>query len=1196
MQGRTMAPRQWLVLATAAALAAAPAISTFAACDPPVSLTPANGPVNDGTAVVISDTDAGQFAGQVISPAGQYLITKLTWAGAYTSAGPGSDDCATVPSDAFSIRIHQFDEDTPTVPPLVNLTQGTGFTLTRNPSLIPIAQGDMLLSLNEYGYTASFNPALVLPGGTDYYVEIANNVAGACSWAWEKSSAAVAFHWSFTHQGDVSQGESNFAQDLSLTIECGCSSAAECPAPGNTCLQAACNAGICGTTPNNGVPCNDGNVCTMNDVCQGGNCTAGTPVAGCCNIDDQCDDGSGCTADTCNTGSHTCQFTPTPGTGCNDGSACTTGDVCNASGQCAGTPLPDCCKNDNDCNDGDPCTIDTCNVAESSCSHAPASFVACNDGNMCTTGDICVSGVCTGGPPLDCDDEDDCTTDACDPEDGCAHAVSPGAACNDNNACTTGDTCSSEGECSGAEVGGCCNVNGDCNDGNPCTADTCNLDTHTCEAAPDDSLSCSDEDPCTDDSCRGGTCVGLEVPDCCMSDADCDDGAPCTTDSCSPESRCLNVSIQGCCESDADCEDGNTCNGIDACQNPGAPTSACLPGAFLDCNGNGQADNCDLAQELSSDCNANSTPDGCDLEAGADDCNANGVPDECEADCNNNGVADACDIGDGSDDCNGNGIPDECERDCNANGVPDGCDLEGGDSVDQDEDNVIDECDNCPGEFNILVPYVSGASQDNCALTLLLVGAVGELWQIDFDCDGVGNACDVCAGDDTTDSDEDGVPDACDVCAGGDDTLDGDGDGFPDGCDFCLGQATSINLDSDGDSWGNECDNCPFNANPFQTDTDDDGAGDVCDLCPLGSDQADRDDDGLPNACDNCPDRPNAAQADSDGDGVGDACDTDGDQDGVADTEDQCPGTPLNAVVDAEGCTNDQVDRDSDGICDPDAPSGGPANCSGSDNCPDLPNPDQEDVDGNGIGDLCDGDVTVGNVAVDMAASATTVLPGQTVEVSLLGSNLAGAEATGVVLELSYSRALEVAQSFGILSKSDSTGLVWLGFDLAGAGAESSSAVRRVILRVPASTTPGAILLTARVRSDSLDLDDRDNEAMIQLTVQQSTGGNDNGSGQPFVDSDEDGIADSADNCPGVANFDQLDQDEDGVGDACDLTPGACESDESCGEGQLCIAGVCTPVGACGDCGDGAMTMGMVTLLGLAFARFRPGRRKVHHE
>jgi hypothetical protein len=69
---------------------------------------------------------------------------------------------------------------------------------------------------------------------------------------------------------------------------------------------------------------------------------------------------------------------------------------------------------------------------------------------------------------------------------------------------------------------------------------------------------------------------------------------------------------------------------------------------------------------------------------------------------------------------------------------------------------------------------------------------------------------------------------------------------------------------------------------------------------------------------------------------------TDSDGDGVPDTLDLCPGTAPGAIVDANGCSQAQVDRDADGICDPGAPSAGPApGCTGSDNCPDWPNPAQ---------------------------------------------------------------------------------------------------------------------------------------------------------------------------------------------------------------------------------------------------------------
>ena len=83
---------------------------------------------------------------------------------------------------------------------------------------------------------------------------------------------------------------------------------------------------------------------------------------------------------------------------------------------------------------------------------------------------------------------------------------------------------------------------------------------------------------------------------------------------------------------------------------------------------------------------------------------------------------------------------------------------------------------------------------------------------------------------------------------------------------------------------------------------------------------------------------------------------TDGDGDGVNDDDDLCPGTASGDPVDANGCSDAQVDGDGDGVCDPGAVSGGPSDCTGSDNCPSTPNADQTDTDSDGLGDACDPD------------------------------------------------------------------------------------------------------------------------------------------------------------------------------------------------------------------------------------------------
>jgi len=47
----------------------------------------------------------------------------------------------------------------------------------------------------------------------------------------------------------------------------------------------------------------------------------------------------------------------------------------------------------------------------------------CNDGNVCNGAERCQAGTCTAGTPLDCADDDACTTDTCDPSGGCQHTL-----------------------------------------------------------------------------------------------------------------------------------------------------------------------------------------------------------------------------------------------------------------------------------------------------------------------------------------------------------------------------------------------------------------------------------------------------------------------------------------------------------------------------------------------------------------------------------------------------------------------------------------------------------------------------------------------------------------------------------------------------------------------------------------------------
>ncbi len=134
----------------------------------------------------------------------------------------------------------------------------------------------------------------------------------------------------------------------------------------------------------------------------------------------------------------------------------------------------------------------------------------CNDGDACTTNDYCVAGACVGGPALDCNDNNTCTDDACDPAIGCVWTPNTGAPCTDGNICT--------GDANGVDmcVDGVCTPGGantnPCNDSNACT---------------------------TNDTCGGGVCVGGAPPNC-------NDGNACSDDTCDPMIGCVNTCNHSC--------------------------------------------------------------------------------------------------------------------------------------------------------------------------------------------------------------------------------------------------------------------------------------------------------------------------------------------------------------------------------------------------------------------------------------------------------------------------------------------------------------------------------------------------------------------------------------------------------------------------------------------------------------------------
>ncbi len=224
-------------------------------------------------------------------------------------------------------------------------------------------------------------------------------------------------------------------------------------------------------------------------------------------------------------------------------------------------------------------------------------------------------------------------------------------------------------------------------------------------------------------------------------------------------------------------------------------------------------------------------------------------------------------------------------------------------------DELCDDCyQEALDECNILNPAddiacfeeVYGMCMDDCCYW----SCEDEAMMCHMDCD---MACeDSCTLECVGSSDPNCYSDCMDRCSFGP---------CHDDCDMafddCLNTCTD-HFDIDLDGVPDYLDNCRFVANHDQEDGDGDGVGD---------------------ACDNCPGIINPNQEDSDYDCVGDVCDL-------------CPAVFSNEPM---------ADTDEDGlgdVCDPDID--GDLVLNGVDNCPFVPNPDQNDSDGDGVGDVCD--------------------------------------------------------------------------------------------------------------------------------------------------------------------------------------------------------------------------------------------------
>lgn len=433
-----------------------------------------------------------------------------------------------------------------------------------------------------------------------------------------------------------------------------------CEPNSNACTHAVCKpaTGACLLQDVVGGLCEDGDPCTVEDVCAGGGCQG--QVA-------DCDDGNPCTLDICSGDDGACVAVAVDGA-CTDGNPCTSVDLCNA-GTCDGTGNTCECEVDADCDgfgldkcvatyvcesggctpvfgtavtcsgDGDTaCSFNQCEPNSGTCQPTVLTVgTECDDGDICTEQESCEGdGACTG-QPLACDDGNPCTDAHCDGVGGCdPQVLADEADCDDGNACTTDEACIS-GECLSLSSACSCEVNADCPTAaslcegaftciagqcvqgvpvtcsvnpNPCRLNTCDPGIGECLTvdAPVNAT-CTDGDLCTlNDTCYNGICTGNVNQ--------CDDGNPCTADACSA-GICLNVETDG-----LPCDDGDLCTALEKCTSGSCGAGVFVCGCVVDvqckvfddgdaCNGIWSCEDKKCTPDLSSEVICLDDPDDC---------------------------------------------------------------------------------------------------------------------------------------------------------------------------------------------------------------------------------------------------------------------------------------------------------------------------------------------------------------------------------------------------------------------------------------------------------------------------------------------------------------------------------------------------------------------------------------------------------
>ena len=368
-----------------------------------------------------------------------------------------------------------------------------------------------------------------------------------------------------------------------------CKADGDCPAADDPCNPNRCVAGTCKAVAVSGGGCDDGEPCTLGDLCKQGACNPG-PNTCQCGTDQDClgkEDGDACNGTMfCDTGAvpHVCAVNPATVVNCDssEDSQCAVNKCAPETGKCVQVPRPDGTA----CNDGDVCTVES-SCAKGACVAGKASWCECESDAACQKyddGDLCTGTLycdlttfpyackVNKASVVTCSSDNDttCAKNQCDGVTGkCApSAVKDGTDCDDGDGSTLEDKCVA-GVCSGGISTSLCKKNADCkDDGDLCNGvPYCHVATSTCKANPATVITCPSSG---DTACLKNTCVpatGECAPKNTINGTPCDDG-----DACSEGDICLQGTCGGqnicICKDDPDClgkDDGNQCNGLPFC-------------------------------------------------------------------------------------------------------------------------------------------------------------------------------------------------------------------------------------------------------------------------------------------------------------------------------------------------------------------------------------------------------------------------------------------------------------------------------------------------------------------------------------------------------------------------------------------------------------------------------------------------------